>query len=94
MHRFKIGDRVICINPITSRAKSHHKQFFRGGIFTIDKFCSCCDPGSEYGREVDFKEGGYYCNEIDLLMADYFKKSDPPKTEIEWLDRVRDNFKE
>lgn len=93
MFRFKVGDRVRLKSiTFTGRADSFKKKI-QNRVLTIDKFCTCygCHRSSE-GREVHFDNiGGYFCNEIDIELIE---GRTVPKTEVDWLNQIQQNFKE
>lgn len=91
---YKLGDKVqISKGPLSERAQ----EFLRRGhiehdrIYTITRFCDCLRNvyHAPNNREVYLDGQGYYASEYDLIPM----KLPEPKSEVEWLDRIQENFK-
>lgn len=82
---FKVGDIVVAaINwNYISMGEKYVIIRITPGVITLRN----CQTGTVH----------HWGDKPEYFSGEYFKpwsKKEPPKTEVEWLDRVRDNFKE
>jgi hypothetical protein len=78
---FQIGDKVVCING-------------KPGVVTKDKVYSVHKLYGSHYIHVRCDSGGISTPLGNKRFVRARTLLAPPKTEIEWLDRVRDNFKD
>lgn len=79
----KVGDKLIAIN-------TYNTLLTEGDIVEI--------TGMDYGNYITFynRHNGQGSHWNWGAVGQYFRllqKSSPPKNDIEWLDRVKENFK-
>lgn len=76
---FKAGDKV--------RRTTASASFRKGAIYTVFK-----PHPTLHKIQIEGVPGNWNVANFELVKK--AEPREPPKTEIEWLDRVRDNFKE
>jgi hypothetical protein len=94
-NKFKVGDKVkfVRYNDPHGVSITNGFQFPLGTIFTISRIY-------DYNKDRHHDCGEFLVAETKESNAWYIplecfeSKRDPPKTEVEWLDRVQENFKD
>lgn len=81
---FKVGDKVKRIGECGDLGTN----MIKGNIYTVVKMARASN-----GVLLKEVEGWWDASCFQLVEHSEIKKN-PIKTEVEWLDRVRDNFKE
>ena len=81
---FKVGDKVICINFIEDMDEDN---------FTIDNVYKVIKIPFTNSISVYDDNGDPWTCDVDAFEK-YKKYHNPPKNDIEWMDKVQKNFSE